>query len=285
MQAQVRTFTLALTLALPVGVQAAIVNSGFDWTGSGTGGADIGFGINFFDNTSNPYSSLFINENGNVTFGAASNVSTDDLGQENIPIIAPFFESIDASSGSITFGKGLFDSKSAFGVTWEDVTYGGDGFGSTGNNSFQLLLVDRYDSSVDSSSEGDFDIVFNYGEVSWDEDPFGLTGEGARVGFADAQGKASGEFFQLPGSATPGTFLDTGTFPLVENHSNVGDITTDYFRSTDGGMDGRFVYQFRSTFDSTQPVPTPSTLALLGLGLISFAALRRRSLPASLNHA
>lgn len=276
MQAKAQILALALTVTFPFGLYASPIVSGFN--DANTSNPDIEFDVNFFGGT---FTEIDVNRRGNITFNGAFDSFANDLDFHGKYVIAPFFEGItDSVSGNaITFGTGSFMNNQAFGVTWTDV----GGF-AQGENTFQLILANRFDPSDPSSSEGDFDVIFNYEKIEWDQTVFG---DGARVGFSAPNGTEGDEtFFQLDGSASPGTFLDgSNGFPLVENSSSFGDITTDYFRSADGGEDGRYIYQFRTTFDSPKPVPAPSTLALLGLGLIGFAALRRRPLSASLNHA
>jgi hypothetical protein len=126
---------------------------------------DIGFTVNFFGNT---YTGLGINENGNVTFGLmAGSAMMFNMADSTYPIIAPFFT--DVSNGSITYGTGTYDGQAAFGVNWINVTpYNVE----TEKNTFQLLLVDR--------ANGDFDIIFNYGAMSWNNE----NQYRARVGYA-----------------------------------------------------------------------------------------------------
>ena len=71
------------------------IRSGFDSStlaandDSSTGAVSIGFTVNFFGTN---HSSVFVNNNGNVTFNAALSTYTPfDLGTTTTPIIAPFF--------------------------------------------------------------------------------------------------------------------------------------------------------------------------------------------------
>ena len=64
-----------------------------------TGAVPIGFTINFFGTN---HSTLFVNNNGNVTFNAVlSTFSPFNLGTTTTPIIAPFFADVDTRRGRI----------------------------------------------------------------------------------------------------------------------------------------------------------------------------------------
>ena len=125
-----------------------------------TGAVPIGFTINFFGTN---HSTLFVNNNGNVTFNAVlSTFSPFNLGTTTTPIVAPFFADVDTRRGGsspLTFGTGDVGGRLAFGVTWPGVhcfkTAGGVPL-----NHFQVLLIDRSDVGA-----GDFDIEFNYDQV------------------------------------------------------------------------------------------------------------------------
>ncbi|MCH8948879.1 MAG: hypothetical protein IIB87_00695 [Chloroflexi bacterium] len=170
------------------------------------------FTINFFGAS---YSSLFVNNNGNVTFGASlSSFTPFDLTSTSSVIIAPFFGDVDtrgAGSGAVTYGNTTFGGRSAFCVNWVNVGY----FNSNTDklNSFQLLLVDRSDIGI-----GDFDIIFNYDQIQWETGNAsggtgGLGGSSARVGYSNGVDTS----LELPGSAVNGAFLDSSTGGLVHN--------------------------------------------------------------------
>ncbi len=177
----------------------------------------INFTIDFFGTS---YNSLFINNNGNVTFESPLNSFTP-LGLETVdfPIIAPFFADVDTTvpgSGVVTYGNDVVDGRAAFGVNWFDVAY----FGSSTNiyNRFQLLIIDRSDIGV-----GNFDIRFNYDNIDWETgsasggDANGLGGSSARIGYSNGDGT----FFEFPGSGVNGAFLSGGEFDLVGTTMNV----------------------------------------------------------------
>ncbi len=223
----------------------------------------IGFNFNFYGTVSD---SLYINTNGNVTFDAPLPTFTPfglDLAFRQI--IAPFFADVDTrnpASGVVTFGNGTFEGRNAFGVNWLNVGYFEEKVDKT--NSFQLLLVDRNDTGA-----GNFDIVFNYDKVQWEtgDGSFGTDGLGgfsAHVGFSNGTGIPE-QSFSLPGSGVPGSFIDSGTYPLIENRLN-------------SDVDGRYIFFARDGQVLTQ-IPEPGTYALMlaGMGVL---ALRRRVLRA-----
>jgi RHS repeat-associated protein len=214
-------------------------------TGSGAGtpsgctptAISLPFSPDFFGAT---YSSLYLNNNGNLTFGQALATYTPyPLSSLGPPIIAPFFADVDTRTGNtVTFGTGNVDGHNAFGVNWPGV--GCYSENTSVLNYFQVLLVDRSDISA-----GDFDIEFNYDQIQWDsgEASGGNSscqgGTAARAGYASGQG-ATGSYYEIPGSGSDGAFLDSiSVTGLVHNSFNSSQL-------------GRYIYQFRNG----QPVTT-----------------------------
>ena len=182
-------FALAIIGATPLHAEL-LLNPGFttnilpgndDYS---TGAVAIGFTANFFGSS---YSQLYVNNNGNVTFGTASGTFTPTgLGGVTIPIIAPFFADVDTRSiGSsvVTYGVSTVGGRSAFGVNWDGVGYFSGGVDKL--NQFQLVLIDRSDVSA-----GDFDVQFNYGNILWETGTAsggtnGYGGASAAVGYSN----------------------------------------------------------------------------------------------------
>ena len=176
----------------------------------------IGFPVNFYGQ---PFSDLFLNNNGNVTFGGPLGDFTPfGLANTKSKIIAAFFADVDTRNGNlVTFGNDTVDGHQAFGVNWIDVGY----FDSHAENlnSFQLILINRSD-----RRPGDFDIEFNYDMVQWETGDAsggdnGLGGSSAVVGFSNGSG-LPGTSFQLSGSAIPRSFLDINPGGLIHNFLN-----------------------------------------------------------------
>ena len=145
------------------------------------------FTVDFFGQS---FSSLWVNNNGNVTFDAPLATYTPfDLLSTQHSIIAPFFGDVDTrgttpvASGLVTYGTTTYGGQQAFCVNWLRVGYYGDETNKL--NSFQLLLVNRPDVAA-----GDFDIIFNTDKIQWETGDAsgglnGLGGSSTRVGFSN----------------------------------------------------------------------------------------------------
>jgi hypothetical protein len=215
-----------------------------------TGSINLPMSLKFFGTT---YSQLFVNNNGNVTFGRSLEPYTPkplvvEAASDQLDIIAPFWADVDtraAGSGVVTYGtnticitnNGVVHTNVAFGVTWPYVGY--YYWHDDKTNLFQLVLIDRPD-----RASGDYDVEFNYAYINWEagdvsggEDglwtgqPWGDSGSPARAGFASANGST----FEISGSGIARAFLDTnpatGLIYASLNSSNVL---------------GRYVYQFHN---------------------------------------
>ena len=258
-------FLVALVLPLKANAQAIV--GGFESNtlppndDRSTASVGLGFGINFFGSD---YTRTFVNNNGNLTFDSQLGTFTPfELEASNRVIIAPFFADVDTgrAGNPVTYGTGSFGGRDAFGVNYLNVDYFGSSDSATNRNSFQALVVNRSD-----VGEGDFDIVFNYGQIEWEAgrasggDANGLGGNSARVGFSNGTG-LPGTSFELPGSAINGAFLDDGFASLVANRSN-------------SNVDGRYVYNIRGGFvePPVTAVPEPTLVALMGIGFAGISA-------------
>lgn len=256
------TLTISLVAAVTPAEAAAIREGLFNANtlvanddGSTLPAVGIGFNVDFFGVVSDQ---IFVNNNGNVTFeNPLSTFTPFNLTSTGQQIIAPFFADVDTRIGNeVTYGAGTIDGRNAFGVNWLNVGYFSQNIDRT--NSFQLVLVDRSDTGV-----GNFDIEFNYDQIEWETGDAsggsnGLGGDSARVGFSNGTGNPE-TFFELPGSAVNGTFLNGGSNSLVGNSRNSNVL-------------GRYVFAARnSTIDpgpDPEAIPTPALLpGLFGLGV------------------
>ncbi|MBC7761680.1 MAG: hypothetical protein H7201_07760, partial [Candidatus Saccharibacteria bacterium] len=191
------------------------------------------FSLDFYGQT---YDGLYVNNNGNVSFGAPLSTYTPfGFSSASVPLIAPFFADVDTGgSGSqpvqYGYGETTFDGHPAFCVNWLNVGYFSNHYDKL--NSFQLLLVSRQDKAA-----GAFDIVFNYDTINWETGDAsggvgGLGGVSARVGFTAGTGQA-GTFTEFAGSGTPGAFLDSGAAALNRGQQ-------------DSSVRGRYIFSVRN---------------------------------------
>lgn len=174
----------------------------------------IGFDVAFGERT---FSTLFVNNNGNLTFDAPlPDFVPFELVTARQPIVAPFFADVDTRAGRVaSYGRTSVDGRPAFGVTWPGV--GCYDLVTHLRNAFQVVLVDR--SNV---APGAFDIELNYDQIEWNAGEASQRGAvvtcsppintrvdsgAARAGYSDGSGDPAGAF-ELPGSGDGGAFLD-----------------------------------------------------------------------------
>ncbi len=145
-------------------------------------------GIDFFGTS---YTSIFVNSNGNISFGTANtDYQTADLSAETIPTIAPFWADVDINSG----GEIYWDLDPIAGtvtITWDGVAP----YSGSGTNSFQVVLT--------STGSGDFELEFIYEDIQWDT---GYSQE-AETGFTDG----GANDYELLGSGNAATLQDYET--------------------------------------------------------------------------
>jgi Nidogen-like/Carboxypeptidase regulatory-like domain len=205
---------------------------------SSTGEISLPFNLQFFGES---YSSLYVNNNGNVTFGAPRGDYTPSDLSANISsaIIAPFFADVDTRSEDsrlVTYGASP-DGKT-FCVNWADLGYYSEH--ADKQDTFQLLLKSRTGDAGRAS--GDFDITFNYDQIEWETGDAsnganGLGGISAAAGYSAGSGDP-GTFFQFAGSFTNGALLDGGPNALISGKQNSTQV-------------GRYVFEIRNTGDLT----------------------------------
>ncbi|HTS66147.1 MAG TPA: nidogen-like domain-containing protein [Candidatus Acidoferrales bacterium] len=228
-----------------------------------TGQISIGFTINLFGTS---YSSLYVNNNGNVTFDASLGIFTPfSLTSTATKIIAPFFADVDTRAGNVvTFGTSTVNGRNAFGVEWPGVGY--YSVHTDKLNTFELVLIDRSD-----TGPGNFDFEFNYDSIQWNTGDAssgtgGFGGSPARVGYSNGLTGNANASFELPGSAVDRAFIDGGPNSLIANSLN-------------SGLAGRYVFNVRNGAinnpgpSTVQGVPTMNlpVLAITGILLACIA--------------
>jgi hypothetical protein len=191
------------------------------------------FTLNFFGTQ---YSQLYVNNNGNVTFGSSLSTFTPfGLTSTNTPIVAPYFADVDtrgARSGIVTYGgqPAAGNIPAYFCVNWINVGY--YGFKTNKLNSFQLILTDQ---SAVTRHAGDFTITYNYGSIQWETGEAsggvdGLGGSSARVGYSNGVSQS----LELAGSGVNGAFINGGPDALVSNSLNSAQSGRYMFPVTNG---------------------------------------------------
>jgi len=201
------------TLALPPGDDNS--SGAIDFT-SVFGSA----GLNFFGTS---YTSLFINNNGNVTFGSPSGIFTPSQisAGANNPIIAVFWADVDTrgpGGGAVYYD--LDPVNGVMTITWDHVGY----FPSATNklNSFQLVLINE--------GNGNFDIDYRYSDIQWTTGGAsggvnGLGGTPARAGYSAGDGVHA---FELPQSGNQTALL---ALPSTTGNSGIAGVDDFQVRS------------------------------------------------------
>ena len=228
------------TLGESTGFGTAVLQRNDDGSSSAIDITPI-FGSQGLDFFGHQYTSLYINNNGNITFAAASSQFTPDAinaGEDN-PIIAPFWADVDtrggpgtATLGGNSTGSNLvyesFDTTNdVLTVTWDDVGYYAE----------HTNLLDAFQLQLISLGNGDFDIVFRYENINWTTGDAsgghdGLGGTPARAGYSAGDDNSS-HYFELSGSgdqssmlALPSTTGNTGIQGVYVFQVESGNVTS-----------------------------------------------------------
>lgn len=173
------------------------------------------FTFNFFGNN---YDSLFINNNGNISFSAPYYEYTpDSFPTSNFQMIAPFWGDVDTRdpfSGLVYYKM----TATALIIKWENVGYYNTH--SDLMNTFQLIITDGTDSLLPAGNN----VAFCYGDMGWTTGDasggmFGFGGVPATVGVNQGNGA---DYFQVgrfdqPGIAFDGPYNTTDSVDFLDN--------------------------------------------------------------------
>lgn len=229
-----------------------------------------GFSINI-EGTS--YSSVFVNENGIVSFGASIGASpATALFELATPAFAPFFaDGFLPNDAALEFGytDASVGLPNSFWLTWNALLPEGNP-GAT-PNIFQLGIVDL--------GGGDFDLILNYEQIAWDSATIG-----AQAGITNGLGA----YFLLAGAGVPGAYLgfdDTSSGSSVCNSATPATALAcnaiNDGSQVVGGQDantglpsnGYYLFKFRNgvlvdPVPSQVPLPAAFWLFVAGAGVL-----------------
>ena len=172
------------------------------------------FGVEGMEFAGSNYTSLYVNSNGLISFGApVTTPSGASLANLTTPAIAPFWADVNIQSGGEIYWDVNPDSGSVT-VTWDGVAP----YSGSGANSFQVVIT--------STGDGDFELEYIYEDIQWN------TGDSnqALAGHVDG----AGDTFELEGSGNASALLDyetndfdggdpSGTFTQVFSNGGVLD--------------------------------------------------------------
>ncbi|HZV67041.1 MAG TPA: nidogen-like domain-containing protein [Telluria sp.] len=260
-------FAFVALTAVAAGAVASPIVAGFNQSSLGRiddGYAFVALPTGFTaDLTGYTYSSLYVNNNGSVSFGSqVGNYEPLSFASNNYgaTFFAPLLADVDtrvAPSGVVSYGFGQYDGHAAFGVNWPGVGYYNEHTDKL--DSFQLILVDRADTGV-----GNVDIYYNYGAIKWDKGDVSSTS--ARAGYSQLGNLPDYEF---AGSGQSGQLLDGGIHSLSAG-SNIGVAGSYEFSARNG------VITAGLPPSPSGEVPLPGSLSLFGIGAAAMIARRRQ---------
>lgn len=165
-----------------------------------TGEIPLGFDFQFYGET---YNSVFINNNGNLSFGAAyPNFTSTGFPVSGFPMVAPFWADVDTRSelGAVWYKL----ESNALIVTWDAVGY----FNQQGDkrNTFQVAISDGTHPLIGIG----VNVAFSFGDMQWttgsaSDGVLGFGGVPATVG---ANAGDNEDFFQIGRFDKAGTDYD-----------------------------------------------------------------------------
>ena len=186
-------------------------------------------GINFFGTD---YTSLYINNNGNITFTGGLSAFTPATINDglNNPIIAAYWADVDTrnpggnvspggtSTGSDLVWYDLDTTNHVLTVTWDDVGYYNQ----------QNSPVSAFQMQVISEGSGNFDVIFRYEAITWTSGSASHD-VAARAGYTAGDGV---NYYELPQS---GTVASLKALPTTLGNTGIRGI--DVFQVRNGAIE------------------------------------------------
>lgn len=232
-------------------------------------------GLNIFGTN---YSSLYLNNNGNITFANSHHTYTPSAlsSKTSKPMLAVFFADVDTRGQTIPSEIGhkseqgnnlvywdLDPSAGRFTATWNQVGYYSRHTDLL--NSFQVILTNE--------GLGNFDIEYRYQDINWTTGDAsggrdGLGGMVARAGLTSGNGL---DFLELAASGNEKAMLN------LEHTSNVDQAGIYRFKVNNGQFENPAFAQKVKAIEISA-VPEPTSIVLLGVGLLGFAFSCRKTL-------
>lgn len=188
-------------------------NGGTDCNRNDDGSAQIslsGWSVDFYGTS---FSDLYVNNNGNVSFGASfSAFSASGFPVSGFPMLAPFWGDVDTRAGSGTDGAVWYrewstaagDPVNRIVVTWDNVGY--YSVQTDKLNTFQVIITDGLDPLIGAGNN----VCFCYDDMQWttgsaSQGTGGFGGIPATVGANQGNGV---DFFQIGRFDQPGNAYD-----------------------------------------------------------------------------
>lgn len=195
---------------------------------------NLPFSFNFYGTA---YNSLYINNNGNVTFGTAlSTFSSTAFPSNDDRIIAPFWADVDTRGG---FGQVLYKiTPTAIYINWQSVGY----YNTQGDkrNTFQLILTNGADPAVPDGNN----VAFCYQDMQWTTGAASCSTNGScSYGGSNYTCGGSGGFCGVPATAGANKGDNIGYF-LIGRFDHPGND----FDGPLGNNDGISYLDYKSFF-------------------------------------
>lgn len=250
-----------------------------------------------FDFYGTTFNTVFINNNGNVSFGQAfSTFDPTGFPIANFPMIAPFWSDVDTGDSSVGQGGVVWfrSEPHRFTVIWDHVGYYDENFDKL--NTFELILTDGTDPLVGIGQN----VCFCYADMQWTTGDFsgGFNGFGGIPATVGANRGNGSDFFLVgrfnhagtgydgPGGTNDGVdYLDGRTicFNTAANSPNIPPVALGFpsgnaFNGIGVGSQFDFDVQFIGP-----EVPQTVSVSVDSHGLLNFTATVTPGNPATVH--